>query len=43
MVSSVLDMTAGELAAALGQFPTKYTSDAEYQELRKQFPSDWPM
>ena len=43
MVSSVLHMTAAQLAAALGQFPQTYAGDTEYQDLRKEFPADWPM
>jgi hypothetical protein len=43
MVSSVLDMTAEQLAVTLGTFRETYADDAEYRELRQQFPADWPM
>jgi hypothetical protein len=43
MVSSVLDMTAEQLAAKLGEFRAIYADDAEYRDLRQQFPPDWPM
>ena len=43
MVSSVLNMTAEQLATALAQFPETYAGDSEYQETRKQFPAEWPM
>ena len=43
MVSNVLHVTSEELAAKLAQFCVTYAGDPEYQELRKQFPADWPM
>jgi hypothetical protein len=43
MVSNVLRMSAAELAAKLDEFRRVYADDPEYQELRKQFPPDWPM
>jgi hypothetical protein len=43
MVSSVLHLTSAELVAKLAQFRETYADDPEYQELRKQFPAEWPM
>jgi len=43
MVSSVLHMTAEQLAATLAQFRETYADDPEYQDLRQLFPPDWPM
>ncbi|HZT09052.1 MAG TPA: hypothetical protein VFC51_18680 [Chloroflexota bacterium] len=43
MVSSVLHTTASDLAAKLAVFAREYADDPEYQELRKEFPLDWPM
>jgi len=43
MVSNVLNLSSEELASKLAQFRVTYAEDPEYQELRKQFPADWPM
>ncbi len=43
MVSNVLNMSAQALVGALKGFPDTYAEDPEYQELRRQFPGDWPM
>ena len=43
MVSSVLHLTSAQLVVKLEQFRDIYADDAEYQELRKQFPTDWPV
>ena len=43
MVSSVLNMTAQEVAATLARFREEFADDPEYQELRSHFPPAWPM
>ena len=43
MVSNVLRMSAPDLAAALQRIRQDYAEDPEYQELRKEFPDDWPL
>ena len=43
MVSSVLGMTAAELATTLREFKQTYANDSEYEQLRRAFPEDWPM
>ena len=43
MVSSVVGMSTEQLRQTLASFPEKYADDAEYQEARSPFPSDWPM
>jgi len=43
MVSNVLGIPAEELVNRLKDFSVRYADDAEYQELRKLFPADWPM
>ena len=43
MVSNVLKMSAQELVDLLRTFRATYAEDSEYQELRRQFPDDWPM
>jgi len=43
MVSSVLGMSAQELANMLADFHQRFAEDPEYQELRSRFPEDWPM
>jgi len=43
MVSNVLDLTQSQLVERLADFKVRYAEDAEYQELRKMFPADWPM
>jgi hypothetical protein len=43
MVSSVLHLSSAELVAKLAHFRDAYADDPEYQELRQQFPAEWPM
>ena len=43
MVSSVLHLSSAELVEKLARFRSEYAADPEYQELRKQFPAEWPM
>lgn len=42
MVSNVLGMDQDALIELLRTFRTKYTSDAEYAELRAALPKTWP-
>ena len=43
MVSNVLKMSAQQLVELIRGFRETYADDPEYQELRGQFPDDWPM
>ena len=43
MVSSVVGMTTQQLQETLARFREEYAEDSEYQEIRQQFPDDWPM
>lgn len=43
MVSSVLNMGAEEVLAALRRMSQEYQGDPEYAEVRAQLPADWPI
>jgi len=43
MVSNSLDMELDELLQVLKRMTQRYAYDAEYQKLRGELPSDWPL
>lgn len=43
MVSNSLDMGIQELLDTLERLRREHSSDPEYQELRGEFPADWPI
>ena len=43
MVSNTLGVSAQELLASLQRMRDECRDDREYQELRAQLPSDWPI
>ena len=43
MVSSAVNMSKAELVKALARIKREHADDAEYKELRKEWPKSWPM
>jgi hypothetical protein len=43
MVSSALDMDLEELYATLERLRVEHGQDADYQQLRRALPADWPL
>ncbi len=43
MVSNSLDMDLNELLAAIKKMRRQHGDDAEYQKMRAELPSDWPL
>jgi hypothetical protein len=43
MVSNSLDMELDELLRILKRMAKEYAYDAEYQKVRAELPSDWPL
>lgn len=43
MVSNVMDMDQEELVKLLKAFKTKYADDAEWSDIRAEFPKTWPI
>jgi hypothetical protein len=43
MVSSTIEMDLEELYATLERLRVDHADDPDFQELRKEFPADWPL